>query len=151
VTRWTDKTELFIEHRTLVVGQQTSFAVHTTALTTFKAVTSGTLLLTLTCEGTEALSVRVLAPVSPGIFRPVLTPVQAGHCKLSATLESSEVRDRIDLGTCEVYSSVVAAAAATEEEAPLARVPFLKEQQWTTDFATHPAVSAPPPWRRSRL
>lgn len=142
LTRWTDKTELFIEHRALVVGHESPFAVHATALATFKPVTSGPLSLTLSCAGHPDLTVRADAPLSPGIFRPVLKPAQPGTCRLIAAIESQQVRDRVDLGACEVYASLAAAAAQTEEEPAGARIPFLKEQQWTTDFATQPVGEA---------
>jgi hypothetical protein len=41
VTRWTAKTELFLEYPTLVAGTTSRFAVHFTNLATFKAQKSG--------------------------------------------------------------------------------------------------------------
>ena len=43
ITRWTDKTELFVEFAPLLVGKETSFAAHLTDLDTFKPVSEGTL------------------------------------------------------------------------------------------------------------
>ena len=36
ITKWTEKTELFVEFAPLLVGKETSFAVHLTDLDTFK-------------------------------------------------------------------------------------------------------------------
>jgi hypothetical protein len=41
VTQWTDKTELFAEYPSLVVGQVSRFAIHLTRLDTFTALTEG--------------------------------------------------------------------------------------------------------------
>ena len=143
LTRWTDKTELFIEHRALVVGHEAAFAVHATVLATFKPVASGALSLTLSCAGQPEQTVRAAAPQSPGIFRPVLKPAQPGSCRLVAAIESPQLQDRVELGACEVYASAAAAIAAPAEDEPAgARIPFLKEQQWTTEFATQPVGEA---------
>ena len=41
ITRWTDSTELFLEHPTLITGEAAKFAVHLTDLTDFTPLASG--------------------------------------------------------------------------------------------------------------
>ncbi len=136
VTRWTEKLELFLEHRALVVGQQTSFAAHLTAHGSWKPVTSGVVTLVLRyTDGTELTS-RVDGPLSPGIFRPLLSPKRAGSCQLLLTVASSQVSEQIAVGPCVVHADLQSASTVEEEKSEGGRVPFLKEQQWITDFAT---------------
>ena len=66
VTRWTDKTELFMEYPPLVAGQEALFAVHLTRLSDFSAMTAGRPRLEFTPEsgGTPAVlqGQRTVAP-----------------------------------------------------------------------------------------
>ena len=58
ITRWTDKTELFVEFSPLLVCKETPFAAHLTDLKTFKPVADGSLRVALTREqGKEAAAV----------------------------------------------------------------------------------------------
>ena len=41
VTTWAERTELFMEYQPLIVGKETRFAAHVTAMPSFKAVTAG--------------------------------------------------------------------------------------------------------------
>lgn len=129
-----------MEYRALVVGKETGFAAHVTALATFKPVTSGKLTLKLKLAEDGELSSQADASQSPGIFRPVLTPQHAGACRLFVSLESAQVADAFEVGPCEVYADTRAAALGAPEAAQGGRVPFLKEQQWSTEFATQPVA-----------
>ena len=51
VTRWTDKTELFMEYPPLVAGEKARFAVHFTDLRTFKPVATGHVVVQLVSTG----------------------------------------------------------------------------------------------------
>jgi len=138
VTLWTQRTELFMEHPPLIAGQEVAFAAHVTALPSFKATTEGAIVLTLTMEDGHALSGRVDRASSPGIFRPKLLPDRAGKCQLSMKVEGPRP-DEFRVGPCEVFADAKAARKALgAEEETAGRIPFLKEQQWTTEFATMP-------------
>jgi len=141
VTLWTEKTELFMEHKPLIAGKEVGFAAHVTAMATFKAVTEGAVTLTLKMAGGATVTARADKASSPGIFRPVLTPAAAGKCEMSMRVEGPQVQDEFPVGPCEVFADPAGAKAALGEEADVpGRIPFLKEQQWKTEFATAPAV-----------
>ncbi len=140
VTLWTDRTELFMEHKPFIVGQEVSFAAHVTEMPSFKAVTEGTVTLEVKMSDGTTLSGRVDKAASPGIFRPTITPTKAGSCEMSMTIEGPQLTDRFAIGSCEVYADDQSAIAALGDEAETSgQIPFLKEQQWQTSFATAPA------------
>jgi cobalt-zinc-cadmium efflux system membrane fusion protein len=137
VTVWADRVELFMEYRPMIVGRETAFAAHVTEMPTFKAVTAGTVTLTLKYADGAPLAGKVDAPTNPGIFRPALTPSRAGACTLSMSVASPQVTHAFEIGPCNVFADEAAARKALPDEAePPGRIAFLKEQQWKTDFAT---------------
>jgi cobalt-zinc-cadmium efflux system membrane fusion protein len=137
VTIWADRVELFMEHPPLIAGRETAFAAHVTEMPTFKAVTAGSVTLTLAYTDGAPLTAKADGPTNPGIFRPKLTPPRAGSCKLSMSVASPQVTHAFEIGACTVFPDEAAARKALPEEAePPGRIAFLKEQQWKTDFAT---------------
>lgn len=137
VTLWAARTELFMEYPPLIVGQESRFAAHVTEMPSFKAVTAGAVMLTLTYADGTKVEATAAEPSNPGIFRPVIKPDRAGPCELSMTVSGPQLTDAFPIGGCVVYADEAAARAALgkEEEAP-GRIVYLKEQQWKTDFAT---------------
>jgi hypothetical protein len=138
-TRWSDRTELFMEYPPLVAGGKGRAAVHFTDIRTFKPLTAGAVSIDLQQGGRVIQSFSTDGPSSPGIFGIDLEPKQPGHYLLSVSLRTSNFEDVHDLGEVTVYSSAseVATSAATPQEET---IPFLKEQQWTLDFATELAA-----------
>jgi cobalt-zinc-cadmium efflux system membrane fusion protein len=137
VTIWSERTELFMEYRPLIVGQEARFAAHTTVDASGKPVTSGTATLTLVMPGSPPLQGIAKQPSNPGIFRPTLTPTKAGKCTLEYAIDSPQLKDRFAAGECEVFASEAAAKAALgEDEDVPGRITYLKEQAWKTDFGT---------------
>jgi RND family efflux transporter MFP subunit len=140
VTLWTPRTELFMEHQPLIVGQEVSFAAHVTVLTTWKPLTDGAITLTATLADGHTFTGKAERPSSPGIFRPVLKPDRAGKCQLAMRIDGTH-QDSFPVGPCEVFATPAVArkALGTEAEAP-GRVTYLKEQAWKTDFASAPVT-----------
>jgi cobalt-zinc-cadmium efflux system membrane fusion protein len=142
ITQWTDKTELFVEFPSLVVGKEAPLAVHLTDLSTFQPVSSETLTTSLEGQDGHTVTLRTETPTVPGIYRPVLKPDAPGKYRLVFHRISSgdqKVYDTIEAGTVEV--------ATTEEDIPHqdeesqgAGITFLKEQQWQMEFATAPVT-----------
>lgn len=147
VTRWTAKTELFAEYPPLVTGEVSRFAIHLTRLDTFKAVTEGEVIVELREGGRVLESFRVDGPSRPGIFGVDVKPAQAGKRDLVIILRSPGVTDEQDAGPVEVFGDEGAAIAAANAIEEAEGISFLKEQQWTLDFAT--AVVAERPVRES--
>ncbi|MCH7747223.1 MAG: efflux RND transporter periplasmic adaptor subunit [Acidobacteria bacterium] len=136
-TRWTTRSELFVEYPPLVEGETSRFAIHFTDLSTFEPLRAGRATVRLT--GARDQEFTVDTPGRPGIFGVDVTPTQAGRYRLELVLDAPGLMDRHDLGEVTVLTAADAAALAVAEEPEDGSIPFLKEQQWTLDFATSPA------------
>lgn len=139
ITHWTDKTELFMEYPPLVAGKDALFAVHLTTLADFKAVTTGRASIEFTPAGGGAPA-RLTGPEPsrPGVFRVEGAPPAAGEYAWALTVEMPGLTDRHDLGNITVFADDATATAEAERQPPEnpAAITYLKEPQWTTDFAT---------------
>ncbi|OGG51766.1 MAG: hypothetical protein A3F84_24285 [Candidatus Handelsmanbacteria bacterium RIFCSPLOWO2_12_FULL_64_10] len=139
VTLWAEKTELFMEHQALIVGQERGFAVHLTDLKDFKPVTQGRLTCVFKKAGGGQVTVVSESPSYPGIFRPVAKFSEAGVYDMELRLEGGQVSDTIRVPGVRVFADE---ASVPHEEAAKAGeelISFLKEQQWKIDFRTEPA------------
>ena len=136
LTRWTEKTELFAEYPSLVVGQTSRFAIHLTTLEPFKAVTDGTMEVQLRGPDGQVESFSAKGPSRPGIFGVDVKPSRAGTRDLIISWRSSSLSDTHSVGPVDVFADAAAAAAVAPAEAEGEAISFLKEQQWALDFAT---------------
>ena len=137
VTVWAERTELFMEYQPLIVGRESRFAAHVTAMPSFAAVTAGSVTLTLKYADGHTITKTADAPSNPGIFRPNLTPTKAGPCTMTMSVASPQATEDFAVGPCEAYADEAAARKALADEAEVpGRITFLKEQQWKTEFAT---------------
>ncbi len=139
VTNWTDKTELFMEYQPLVTAARRRFAIHFTDLATFKPLTKGTVIVALKQQGAAPQTFTVEAPSRPGIFGVDVQPARPGAYSMTVSLAAPRLRDTHEVGEVRVYASereIPPAAGEPAEE----HIAFLKEQQWTLEFAT--AVAA---------
>lgn len=135
VTRWTNKTELFAEYPPLVAGQVSRFAVHLTRLDTFKPLTKGRVEIQLISSNGKVESFTTDGPSRPGIFGVNVKPAMAGEFQVSLRLTSGDLTDTHNLGPLPVTPT--RQPASNEPPAPQEEpIAFLKEQQWTLDFAT---------------
>ncbi len=135
VSNWTGKTELFMEYQPLVTTAKRRFAVHFTDLSNFKPLTKGAVTVSLKRNGVEAESFSTAAPSRPGIFGVDVQPKQAGRYSMSVTLNAAPLRDTHEVGEVVVYSGPKEIPGTVEKPGE-ERIAFLKEQQWTLDFAT---------------
>ena len=134
VSQWTDRSELFVEFPPLVAGATSRFAIHFTDLATFAPLREGRATVRLT--GARVEEFEVDEPGSPGIFGVDVTPAAAGRARLELLLDAAAVQDRHDLGEVRVLTAAEGAALPPAAEEEDGTVPFLKEQQWSLDFAT---------------
>lgn len=128
--------ELFVEFAPLVAGGKSTFAAHFTRLSDYKPVTEGKVDVILTGGGAPTERFRISAPRAPGIFAPTVVPRASGRRNLTLVLAAPGLQSRHDLGEVVVHAD--AAAALKAGHAPgmqEGEIGFLKEQQWTTDFA----------------
>jgi RND family efflux transporter MFP subunit len=135
ITNWTTKTELFVEYPPLIVGQTSRFAIHLTRLDNFKPIAQGRVEVRLTATAGKSEVFTADAPSRPGIFGIDVEPSSSGEFRLSIHLDGEGINDVHDLG--ELASSATT-AEAIHEHGPetVETIAFLKEQQWTLDFAT---------------
>jgi membrane fusion protein, heavy metal efflux system len=138
-TRYTDKTELFVEFKPLVVGEESKFAAHFTALgEQFKAIAVGKITLSLEVGGKSTRMVAA-SPSNPGIFRLALKAPAVGVGRLVFDIETPDFTDRIQIDSVVVYPDAHAAIAAQGPEAGEDNITYLKEQAWKVEFANTPA------------
>lgn len=137
VTRWSGKTELFAEYPPLAAGETSRFAIHLTRLDSFKALTEGRVEVHLRGGTVPAEVFRVDAPSRPGIFGVDVKPAHAGTRELTIVIAAAGLADEHAVGQVEVHANGSAARAAAKAAGEGADgISFLKEQQWSLDFAT---------------
>jgi RND family efflux transporter MFP subunit len=136
VTRWTEKTELFAEYPPLIVGQTSRFAIHLTTLDPFRAIADGAVDVEIRGGDGPIERFSADAPSRPGIFGVDVKPTRAGKRDLSITWRGKSATDTHAVGVVDVHPDAAAAASAALPEAESETISFLKEQQWTLDFAT---------------
>ena len=141
VTRWSEKTELFLEYPALAAGRTARFAIHLTDLETFRPLTAGRVSVELRRNGTEREQFSAEAPSRPGIFGVDVIPRQAGTFTMSIQVLSGELEDVHVLEQVTVSSDSEPTTALEEEEEE--GITFLKEQQWTLDFRTEKVTARP--------
>ncbi|WP_320018548.1 efflux RND transporter periplasmic adaptor subunit [Labilibaculum manganireducens] len=141
LTLFNDKTELFVEFPTLMIGHTSQFLTHFTNLESYKPYTEGKLTVSLIKEG-KVVRQTVEAPAREGIFTPNVQAKEAGIYTLVFDIESKYGKEQFSAKNIRVYKN--------HEEAELAETPeiaeginFLKEQAWKIDFATSEAKLSP--------
>jgi RND family efflux transporter MFP subunit len=90
--------------------------------------------------GGQAIALVGPKPSRPGAFRVEGAAPAAGRYRWALLLEAPELSDRHDLGTITVFGDEKAALAeaAKQPADDAAAIAYLKEQQWTNEFATAP-------------
>lgn len=133
VTAWSDRTELFMEYPPLVAGETARFAIHLTNLSDFSPLREGRVVVRF--EGDTIERFEVDGPSTPGIFGVDVTVPAPRRYQLAVELHGAAVSDEHRVGAVTVHADAEAALASVAEEEEGA-TSFLKEQQWTLDFAT---------------
>ncbi|OLD20587.1 MAG: hypothetical protein AUJ01_03935 [Acidobacteria bacterium 13_1_40CM_3_65_5] len=139
VTHWTEKTELYMEYPPLVAGQAARFAVHLTKLDDFKALNAGRPRVEFTPErGGSPTVFPGSDPLRPGAFRVEGASPAAGKYTWALFVEAPGLSDRHELGSVTVFADekIAKAEAAKQPADDPAAFVYLKEQQWTNEFAT---------------
>jgi cobalt-zinc-cadmium efflux system membrane fusion protein len=146
VTAYQSGLELFMEYPSLVVGRSSPLVAHFTDIrdpNAFKVVTKGR--VTVVLRHADGQEERFVADklLRDGIFKPVVVPTRAGEGTLILTLEGEQVTGTVDAGKVRVHATETEAiaSAAGEAKGEEATVPFSKEQQWKTRYATTAATA----------
>lgn len=134
ITQWTDKTELFMEYPELIVGQETTFAVHLTRLSDFKPISESEVEFLFSSERGNEGSLTETEVQVPGIYGPDVVFDRAGRYDLTIIIQGM-VNDTLQVNGIPVYNSANEVPHGHAEEDPNL-ITFLKEQQWDIPFAT---------------
>jgi cobalt-zinc-cadmium efflux system membrane fusion protein len=142
-TLYTDKTELFVEFKPLVVGEESRFAAHLTHLgEAFTPFTDATITLTLTVNG-EKLITNESDAVAEGIYILGLTPEMAGDATLTFDVEEEGQKDQLVIKNLKAYADEATAETDAPEGDALGEHTYLKDQAWKVEFA-HEVVKKQP-------
>jgi cobalt-zinc-cadmium efflux system membrane fusion protein len=134
-TLYTDKTELFVEFKPLIVGKTSKFAAHFTQLgKEFKAVTEGSVTVSLIGNKKQPID-KAEKPSSPGIFRLALNPENSGTFQLVFDIQAKEFSDKIMIENLTVYPDTKTALENQQEQTIGEEIIYLKEQAWKINFA----------------
>ncbi|MEO1368373.1 MAG: HlyD family secretion protein, partial [Acidobacteriota bacterium] len=139
ITIWGSSFEIYPEIGALALGGAARAHVHVTQLDDFSPVTSGAVEIVFSSPAGEEVF-RSEAPSRPGLFDIDVTPSSLGEFDLSFRIEtpaaSEEIRGgRVRVGDRNQPGGVIVAPAPKGGNGgePL---PFLKEEQWRSAFAT---------------
>lgn len=143
ISRWTDKTELFMEHPPLVAGEKARFAIHLTELEGFTPLTEGKVAVELRRGESTMQTFTAVAPSRPGIFGVDVQPREAGEYRMVVHLHAKDMSDVHTIDATRVFADAKAAESVKEYVESEETIPFLKEQQWKLDFATTVASKSP--------
>lgn len=147
VTAWGELYEIFPEVDPLVAGEAAPAHTHVTVLDGFTPLAEGEVAIVLRdAAGGEEVFGSTEAR-RPGIFGIEVRPARAGEYELLFRVDAAAGREeiaggRVRVGDATEPGGLLAAAPLTaraEEAAAAAggeEIPFLKEQQWKTRFAT---------------
>lgn len=139
-TLYSDKTELFVEFKPLVVGTASKFAAHFTVLgENFTSLDAGKVTLSL-IVGEDGIRTVADSSSSPGIFRLALSPKKTGVGKLIFDIETKDYTDRIIIENVMVYADEKEAMENLPKEEGGDNITYLKEQAWKVEFANMPVV-----------
>ena len=134
VTRWGDKTQLFVEFPALVVGEPSPFAAHLTSLDQHTPVDEGMIVVELSGGGPPTERFVADAPTTPGIFRPVIQPQHPGTRRVTVQLTTGLVSEVHDLGELQVFSTREEASMAAAHDEGGEPISYLLERQWQVPF-----------------
>ncbi|AZA56523.1 efflux RND transporter periplasmic adaptor subunit [Chryseobacterium shandongense] len=134
-TLYSEKSELFVEFKPLVVGSTSKFATHLTILgDEFKALNEAKVTVSL-IVGEDGIRASVDSASSPGIFRLALSPKKAGKGKLVFDIVTKDYTDQIVINDITVYPNDREVLKNQVHEANSNEISYLKEQAWKVPFA----------------
>jgi len=140
VTAWGERYEIFPEVEPLIAGEGAPAHTHVTVLDGFSPLTEGEVEIVLRGGGAEEIFGADSA-VRPGIFNIELKPSREGDFDLAFRIRSAAGPEEIAGGVVHVGTAPAPGGVRRTELPPPPKdagepLPFLKEQQWRTPFAT---------------
>src|SRR5687768_3661058 len=135
ITIWSDRFEIFAEHKAAVVNKPTRFITHVTDIKTGEARRTG-LVKFVFSQGADSFEHPQAAPERPGIYIPAITFPKEGDWTGTVIIPDA-TNATVELGVIRVFANEQAAAGAEFPEAPEG-ISFLKEQQWKLLLRSEP-------------
>ena len=142
-TVWTSRTELFMEHDAFSAGKEAEVLLHLTNLSTFKPVIESSVTMLFLPVSGGPFSVKIDKPERPGIFKTKVALEKAGEYSIKVLVQGKAFSDEIVVPDVEVAGKDRDRGKGREHiggrhegEGGGGAITFLKEQQWTVDFAT---------------
>jgi len=136
VTAWGERYEVFAETGPLVAGAAATSNAHVTVLAGFAPLKEGTVTLVLRDAGGAEQFFKQEHPKRDGIYPMELKPRAQGTFDLLFRIQSPAGFEELAAQRVRVGSAESPGGRASEESAGADAMPFLKEQQWRTEFAT---------------
>ena len=137
VTAWGEAFEVFAETDPLIAGGDAVSNAHVTVLADFSPLREGTVTAILRDAGGSEAAFLQDRPKRDGIYAIVMRPQREGTFDLVFRVDAQGATEEVEAGRVRVGSASspgrLQAEAAREDAGAL---PFLKEQQWRTAFAT---------------
>jgi len=129
ITVWSDRYEIFAEHRLVAAGVATKFVTHVTDLQTLEPRHEGPIKFRL-ANGQDAPVEKVEPePTRAGIYEAMLTFPKQGDWNVTVLIPTDSGEATVALPKVKVYASKHDAQHGEAPEAPEG-ISFLKEQQW---------------------
>lgn len=139
-TRYSDKTEIFVEFKPLVVGSVSKFAAHFTTLgDNFIPLTEGAVTVSLIVDG-KGIKQTLETPNEPGIYHLALKPITAGAGKLIFSIKTKNFTDQFIIDSVKVYPDETKGLTEQVDDGDGSDIAFLKEQAWKVVFANAPVT-----------
>ncbi len=135
VTVWSDRFEIFLEYRLIVVNTPTKFITHVTDLTTLEPRREGPLTFILRRDSEAPITHVEPTPARDGIYIPELTFPRPGEWIVSLRIPSAGQEYIVELPPLTVFATREEMAMAPDPAAPEG-ISFLKEQQWKLSTKT---------------
>ena len=118
ITVWSDRVEIFLEHRLLVVNTPTKFTTHVTDLTTLEPRRDGPLTYIFQQGTTPPITHVESIPERAGIYNPALTFPQPGEWSVTLQMPLAGQDHRVALPPVLVFASRAEAMQAPEQPEP---------------------------------
>ncbi len=142
-TVYSEKSEIFVEFKPLVVGSASKFAAHFTVLgESFTPLSEGSVTVSL-LVGDKGIRQKTDTPSVPGIYRLSLTPKIAGTGKLIFDIVTKSFTDQIIIDNIQVYANEAEALKNQSQDDDGNSITYLKEQAWKVAFANTPVRNQP--------
>ncbi|MDF1864475.1 MAG: hypothetical protein P1U70_06555, partial [Saprospiraceae bacterium] len=92
-TIWSKTVELFVDFAPMIIGQESSLAVHFTDLVSFKPIESGKAIIQLLKNGNSVIEKTADAPNSPGLWVLKLAPSEIHDFDVKIILITNSIND----------------------------------------------------------